>query len=80
MTALVVTHHLNLAARYGDRLVLLDEGRVVAEGAPAAVLTRELVERVYRWPVAVVPHPGPGPDAGAPQVVPLAGGGDAAVD
>jgi iron complex transport system ATP-binding protein len=80
MTALVVTHHLNLAARYGDRLVLLDEGRVVAEGAPAAVRTRELVERVYRWPVAVVPHPGPGPDAGAPQVVPLAGGGDAAVD
>jgi iron complex transport system ATP-binding protein len=79
MTALVVTHHLNLASRYAHRLVLLDEGRVVAEGAPAVVLTRELVERVYRWPVAVVPHPGPGPDTGAPQVVPLAGHGDDAV-
>ena len=27
--------------------------------------------KVYRWPVAVVSHPGPGPDAGAPQVLPL---------
>ena len=72
MTALVVTHHLNLAARYADRLVLLHEGRVAAEGAPADVLTEARVRRVYGWPVAVVPHPGPGPDAGAPQVVPLA--------
>ena len=78
MTAVVVTHHLNLAARYADGLVLLHRGRVVAAGAPAAVLTREHVERVYEWPVAVVPHPGPGADAGAPQVVPLAGGADAA--
>lgn len=72
-TVLVVTHNLNLAARYADRLVLLDRGRVAAEGAPAQVLTRETVERVYGWPVEIVPHPGPGPDAGAPQVVPLSG-------
>lgn len=72
-TVLLVTHNLNLAARYADRLVLLDRGRVAAEGPPAAVLTRATVERVYGWPVEVVPHPGPGPDAGAPQVVPLAG-------
>ena len=72
-TVLLVTHSLNLAARYADRLVLLDGGRLAAEGSPAQVLTRETVERVYGWPVEVVPHPGPGPDAGAPQVVPLAG-------
>jgi iron complex transport system ATP-binding protein len=72
-TVLVVTHNLNLAARYADRLVLLHRGRVAAAGPPAQVLTRETVERVYGWPVRVVPHPGPGPDAGAPQVVPLAG-------
>jgi iron complex transport system ATP-binding protein len=72
-TVLVVTHNLNLAARYADRLVLLDRGRVAAAGTPAQVLTRETVERVYGWPVRVVPHPGPGPDAGAPQIVPLAG-------
>lgn len=72
-TVLLVTHNLNLAARYADRLILLDRGRVAAVGTPAEVLTRETVERVYGWPVRVVPHPGPGPDAGAPQVVPLAG-------
>jgi iron complex transport system ATP-binding protein len=73
-TVLIVTHNLNLAARYADRLVLLDGGTLAAEGTPAQVLTRETVERVYGWPVEIVPHPGPGPDAGAPQVVPLAGG------
>jgi len=72
-TVLLVTHNLNLAARYADRLVLLDGGRLAAEGTPAEVLTRDTVERVYGWPVEIVPHPGPGPDAGAPQVVPLAG-------
>ena len=73
VTVLLSTHNLNLAARYADRLVLLHGGRVAAQGAPAQVLTRETVERVYGWPVRIVPHPGPGPDAGAPQVLPLAG-------
>jgi iron complex transport system ATP-binding protein len=72
-TVLLVTHNLNLAARYADRLVLLDGGRLAAQGTPAEVLTRETVERVYGWPVQIVPHGGPGPDVGAPQVVPLAG-------
>jgi len=72
-TVLLVTHNLNLAARYASRLVLLDRGRVAAQGTPAQVLTRETVERVYGWPVRIDPHPGPGPDAGAPQVVPLSG-------
>ncbi|HEX2187350.1 MAG TPA: ABC transporter ATP-binding protein [Longimicrobiaceae bacterium] len=71
-TVLLVTHNLNLAARYADRLVVLDRGRVAADGTPREVLTAELVQRVYRWPARIVAHPGPGPDAGAPQVVPLA--------
>jgi iron complex transport system ATP-binding protein len=70
---LLVTHNLNLAARYAGRLVLLDRGRIAAQGAPAQVLTRETVERVYGWPVRIDHHAGPGPDAGAPQVVPLSG-------
>ena len=73
VSVLLVTHHVNLAARYADQLVLLHQGRVVAAGPPATVLTRETVERVYGWPVDIIPHPGPGPDRGAPQVVPLAG-------
>ena len=71
-TVVLVTHHLNLAARYAGRLLLLDEGAPVAEGTPSEVLTRETIERVYRWPVAVGAHGGPGRDAGAPQITPLA--------
>jgi iron complex transport system ATP-binding protein len=72
-TILLVTHDLNLAARYADRLVVLHDGRLAADGPPGEVLGRPLVERVWRWPVRVDPYPGPGPDRGAPQVTPLAG-------
>src|SRR5690606_32248077 len=41
-TVLLVTHNINLAARYADTLVLLHEGRIAAAGAPAEVLQREL--------------------------------------
>jgi iron complex transport system ATP-binding protein len=72
-TVLVVTHNLNLAARYADRLLLLERGRVVAEGTPTEVLTQERVERVWGWPVRIARHAGPGRDTGAPQIVALAG-------
>jgi iron complex transport system ATP-binding protein len=64
VTVIIVTHNLNIAARYADRLVLLDQGRVAAAGVPADVLTRDIVERVYHWPVAIR-H-----EDNAPQVVP----------
>jgi iron complex transport system ATP-binding protein len=64
--ALIVTHHLNLAARYARRMVLLEEGRVAAQGAPADVLRPEVVARVFEWPVAITTW-----CDGAPQVVPL---------
>jgi iron complex transport system ATP-binding protein len=71
VTVLLVTHSLNLASRFADHLVLLSRGRMVAHGAPAEVIDRRRIEEVYGWPVRVTPHPGPGPDAGAPQVTPL---------
>ncbi|WP_432488781.1 ABC transporter ATP-binding protein [Kineococcus sp. SYSU DK018] len=46
-TVVVVLHDLNLAAAHCDELVLLVEGRVVATGAPADVLTPQRVEAVY---------------------------------
>lgn len=70
-TVVVVTHNLNLAARYTNHVLLLDQGRTVGEGHPEEVLTRATVEAVYKWPVTIAPHPGPGRDAGAPQVIPL---------
>ncbi len=71
-TVVLVTHHLNLAARYASRLLLLEQGAPIAQGTPSEVLTRETIERVYQWPVTVGKHGGPGRDAGAPQVIPLA--------
>ncbi len=46
-TALVATHELNLASRYATRCLLLAEGRVVAEGAPAGVLRPEVLGPVF---------------------------------
>jgi iron complex transport system ATP-binding protein len=65
LAALVVTHHLNLAARYADRLIVLHRGRIVASGAPAQVVRREVLERVFGWPLEVTAW------RSVPQFVPL---------
>lgn len=57
ITVLLITHHLNTASRFADRLLLLDGGRVAAEGAPGEVLREEVLRDVYRWPVAVRTDP-----------------------
>ena len=69
-TVVVVTHDLELAARFADRLLLLDSGRVVADGTPAEVMTAERMSRAYRWPVAVASDP----ISGALRITPLDGG------
>ena len=48
----------NLAARYCDRLVVLDEGEVVADGSPASVCQPALVADVFGVEAAVVEHDG----------------------
>lgn len=50
---LVVIHDLETAARHCDRLVLLKEGSVVAQGVPAHVCTSETLSEVYGWPIDV---------------------------
>jgi iron complex transport system ATP-binding protein len=67
MTVLLITHHINLAARFADRLLLLNGGRVAAEGSVGDVFREEILEAVYRWPLAVREDP----VTGAPQVTPL---------
>jgi len=44
---IVVLHDLAMAARWCDRLLLLDRGRLVADGAPGEVLTAERLAQVY---------------------------------
>jgi polar amino acid transport system ATP-binding protein len=49
MTMLVVTHEMQFAREVGDRVVFMDEGRIVEEGAPADVLDRPRQERTQRF-------------------------------
>ena len=48
ITIAMVLHDLNHAARYADRIVVLDGGRVVADGEPASVISAELIAEVFR--------------------------------
>jgi iron complex transport system ATP-binding protein len=50
-----VVHDLNLAARFADQIVLLDRGRVVANGTPAEVLTAEHIRDVFGVEPTFVP-------------------------
>ena len=66
VTVLAALHDLNLAARYADRILVLSRGRLVADGPPAAVLSAELVARV--WGVSADLHTEP--RSGVPYLVP----------
>ena len=57
LTAVAAIHDLNLAARYCDRLVLLQDGRVLAVGTPAEVLSPETIESAFGVKSAVYRDP-----------------------
>jgi iron complex transport system ATP-binding protein len=52
-TVLVVTHELDLAAEFADRIVLLHKGKCLREGTPAEVYDRALLEEVFEAPLDV---------------------------
>jgi len=64
-TVIAVLHDLTLAARWCDRLLLIDRGRLVADGAPRSVLTPERIGSVYGVSAFI------GEAAGEPLIVPL---------
>jgi iron complex transport system ATP-binding protein len=68
---LLVSHQLNLVARFADHIVLLHRGQVAAAGTPNDVMRGEVLERVYEWPLVVSRDPA----VGAPVLVPLRGRG-----
>jgi ABC-type polar amino acid transport system ATPase subunit len=49
MTMVVVTHEMQFAREVGDRLVFMDDGRIVEEGIPTEVLDRPKQERTKRF-------------------------------
>ncbi|MGC9665320.1 ABC transporter ATP-binding protein [Planosporangium sp. 12N6] len=65
-TVVAVLHDLNQAARYADHVVAMRDGRVVARGAPAGVLTADTIGEVFGLECVVVPCP----VTGAPLVLP----------
>jgi iron complex transport system ATP-binding protein len=65
--AVVVTHDVNLAAEFADRVMLLKEGSLVASGPPREVLTPELLKKVFALEVLVDAHP----RSGAPRITPI---------
>ena len=66
-TIVIVLHDLNFAFRYADHLVAMKAGRIVAEGAPAEVVTADMVTDVFGLECRIVPCP----VSGAPMVVPV---------
>ncbi len=63
---MIITHELNLAARFADQILVLHRGRTAAFGPPAAVLTADVLGPVFEWPLAISPWA-----PGIPQVTPL---------
>ena len=66
---LLVSHQLNLVARFADEIVLLHRGAVAAAGSPLDVMRGDVLEQVYEWPLVVTRDPA----VGAPSLVPLRG-------
>jgi len=57
LTVLVALHDLNLASQYCDRLLLINSGRIHAEGTPWEVITPVNIKAVYGAEGCVYPHP-----------------------
>ena len=65
LTVIAAMHDLNLASLYFDRLILLDQGRICADGTPKEVLNEDTISEVFSTAVRVEPHP----ITGAPHII-----------
>lgn len=72
-TIVAVLHDLNHAARYATHLIAMKDGAVVAEGAPADIVTAAMVEHVFGLPCTIIEDP----VSRTPLVIPLGHGGRA---
>lgn len=48
LVTIIILHDLNLAAQFADELILLDEGKIQAQGSAEQVFQRHIIERIYR--------------------------------
>ncbi|MFJ6000417.1 ABC transporter ATP-binding protein [Streptomyces sp. NPDC092370] len=66
-TVVLVLHDLNHACRYADHVIAMKDGRIVAEGAPADVISRELIAEVFGLSCTVIEDPA----GGGPHIIPF---------
>ncbi|MEA1063649.1 Fe3+-hydroxamate ABC transporter ATP-binding protein FhuC [Erwinia sp. HR93] len=57
LTVIAVLHDINMAARYCDYLVALRGGEAIAQGTPDAIMSGEILERIYGIPMGILSHP-----------------------
>ena len=57
MGVLIILHDLNLAARFADSVLLLEEGQILKAGPPQAVFTEHIISNVYKVPVMITQDP-----------------------
>jgi iron complex transport system ATP-binding protein len=56
-TVVVVLHELNLAFRYATHLVVMSQGKIVAQGDPSEIVTARLIHDVYGLECLVIEDP-----------------------
>lgn len=71
-TVVMILHDLNMAAKYSDTIVAMKDGRVMAVGTPAEVLTPEILHEVFEIEAMVTSDP----RTGCPVVIPIGAASD----
>tara|TARA_R110002020_G_scaffold152794_9_gene331387 strand:- start:1130 stop:1942 length:813 start_codon:yes stop_codon:yes gene_type:complete len=66
-TVVMVLHELNLAARYADHMILMCEGRILAQGTPSEVVTAERMREAFGLEAQIIDDP----VSHSPMVIPL---------
>jgi iron complex transport system ATP-binding protein len=66
----VVLHDLNQACRYAGHLIAMRDGKILAEGAPADIVTPALIEQVFGLRCAIIDCP----VSHTPLIIPLGNG------
>ncbi|CAG7615780.1 Ferric enterobactin transport ATP-binding protein FepC [Leucobacter soli] len=56
-TVVAVLHELNLAFRYATHVIVMRDGGIIGRGAPAEIVTAELIERAFDLPCTIIPDP-----------------------
>lgn len=66
-TIVMILHDINLSARYADHLIAMNKGKIIAEGTPDEIVTKEIMKKIYHLNCVVYEDK----LSGAPYIVPI---------